>query len=1012
MRRLLHGVMAVLFALTSATALAQAANPGPSHLQPSLFNDLSWRSIGPFRGGRALAVTGVPGQPDHFYFGAVDGGVWESLNDGRTWTPIFDREPVASIGAIAVAPSAPSTIYVGTGEADMRSNIAYGDGMYRSTDGGKTWAHIGLTDTRQIGAIVVDPHDANVVYVAALGHAYGPNAERGVFKTTDGGATWSKVLYKDDNTGAIDLAMDPSNSSILYASLWQTRRPPWNVYPPSNGPGSGLYKSTDAGKTWTHLTDGLPAHVGHIGVAVSPADPQRVYAQVDSDIEHGGVYRSDDGGAHWKHMAGGASQVRIWKRGWYFGGITADPKNPDTVYVMDTSTYRSTDGGKTFVAIKGAPGGDDYHTLWIEPNDPSRMILGSDQGVIVSVDDATTWSSWYNQNTAQFYHVITDNAFPYHVYGAQQDSGSAMTPSSSKYATLSQQDFHPIDSGGENGYIAPDPRHPGTIFGGSDTVTAENVATGWEQNIDPTTAYPGHIWRHTWTLPLVVSPADPTALYTARQKIFLSHDGGHHWRIISPDLTRSDENHPANLDPATIADSSGLPKRGVVYALAPSPRDANLIWAGTDDGYVWVTHDGGKHWSNVTPKALTPWSKVGIIDASARDPRTAYIAVDRHRLDDYAPYIYRTHDGGAHWTAIVNGIPYGSFVNVVRADPDRAGLLYAGTEKGVEVSFDDGDHWQSLQRNLPVTSVRDIDIHGNDAILATHGRGFYIMDDITPLRALSARIAAARAYLFAPATAIRVRPGNQEGTPLPLDEPQADNRVPGVYIDYTLAHAATTPVVIDILDGTGKVLRSWSSAVPPHVVNPNTVDIPAYWLKTPPVPGTGAGAHRFIWNFAVDTRHGPYAPPGAYKVRLAVDGMQLEQPFAIVRDPRITASDADLRAQYALAMEISQREGQVTVANERAIALAKRPALSASQKRILQAQIIGIAPAADPDDSVGKPSHDFTSFMYLSQAFGGLQDQVESADAAPTRDMRTAFAKLDATLAATLAKLAAMERPR
>ena len=384
MRRLLHGVMAVLFALTSAIALARAANPGPSHLQPSLFNDLSWRSIGPFRGGRALAVTGVPGQPDHFYFGAVDGGVWESLNDGRTWTPIFDKEPVASIGAIAVAPSTPSTIYVGTGEADMRSNIAYGDGMYRSTDGGKTWAHIGLTDTRQIGAIAVDPHDANVVYVAALGHAYGPNAERGVFKTTDGGATWSKILYKDENTGAIDLAMDPSNASVLYASLWQTRRPPWNVYPPSNGPGSGLYKSTDAGKTWTHLTNGLPARVGHIGVAVSPADPQRVYAQVDSDIEHGGVYRSDNGGASWKHVAGGRDQVRIWQRGWYFGGITADPKNPDTVYVMDTSTYRSTDGGKTFVAIKGAPGGDDYHTLWIEPNDPSRMILGSDQGVIVS----------------------------------------------------------------------------------------------------------------------------------------------------------------------------------------------------------------------------------------------------------------------------------------------------------------------------------------------------------------------------------------------------------------------------------------------------------------------------------------------------------------------------------------------------------------------------------------------------------------------------------------------------
>ena len=1012
MRRLLTGAMAVLFALPSVTAVAQAANPGLSHVQPTLLNDLSWRSIGPFRGGRALAVTGVPGQPDHFYFGAVDGGVWESRNDGRTWTPIFDNEPVGSIGAIAVAPSAPNTIYVGTGEADMRSNIAYGDGMYRSTDGGKTWTHIGLTDTRQIGSIIVDPHDPNTVYVAALGHAYGPNAERGVFKTTDGGATWSKVLFKDDNTGAIDLAMDPANPAVLYASLWETRRPPWNVYPPSNGPSSGLYKTIDAGKTWTHLTGGLPERVGHIGVAVSPADPQRVYAQVDSDINDGGVYRSDDAGATWKHMAGGRDQVRIWKRGWYFGGITADPKDPNSVYVMDTSTYRSTDGGKTFIPIKGAPGGDDYHTLWIEPSDPSRMILGSDQGVIVSVDDAKTWSSWYNQPTAQFYHVTTDNAFPYHVYGAQQDSGSAMTPSSSKYATLSQQDFHPVDSGGENGYIATDPQHPGTIFGGSDTVTVENVATGWELNIDPTTAYPGHVWRHTWTLPLVVSKADPTALYTARQKIFLSHDGGRHWRIISPDLTRTHENHPANLDPATLADSSGLPRRGVVYALAPSPKNAQLIWAGTDDGNVWLTHNGGAHWTNVTPKQLTPWSKVGIIEASSHDQRTAYIAVDRHRLDDYAPYIYRTHDSGAHWTAIASGIPNGSFVNVVREDPERAGLLYAGTEKGVEVSFDDGDHWQSLQRNLPITSVRDIDVHDNDLIIATHGRGFYVMDDISPLRAMDTHIAAQRAYLFAPQTAIRVRAGSEEGTPLPLDEPQADNRTPGVYIDYLLEHAAATPVVIEILDRAGRVLRSWSSAIPAHTVNPATVDIPAYWLTTPPIPAASAGAHRFIWDFTVGSDHGPYAPPGSYTVQLSADGMTLKQPFSIVRDPRIAASDADLQAQYALATTIGQREAHIAVARERALTLEKRPTLPAAQRHILSTQIIGVAPAADPDDSVGKPSQDFTSFRYLSQAYSGLQDQVESADARPTRDMQTALTKLNAIYEATLAKLAAMERMR
>ncbi|HEY5340168.1 MAG TPA: hypothetical protein VIK27_04005, partial [Candidatus Aquilonibacter sp.] len=720
---------------------------------------MSWRLIGPFRGGRALAVTGVPGQPDRYYFGAVDGGVWESDNAGRTWNPIFDREGVASIGAIAVAPSDTQTLYVGTGEADMRSDIAYGNGMYKSTDAGKTWTHIGLDDTRQIGAIVVDPRDANVVYVAAMGHQYGLNAQRGVFKTTDGGKTWSRVLFKNDNTGAIDLSMDPSNPQIVYAALWQTRRPPWNVYPPSNGPGSGLYKTADGGATWTQLTHGLPARVGRIGVAVAPSDPSRVYAQVDTptNVSTGGVYRSDDGGATWTHVSGGTSQERIWERGWYFGGITVDPKHSDVLYVMDTATYRSDNGGKTWLAIKGSPGGDDYHTLWINPDDPTHMILGSDQGVVVSLDYAKTWSSWYNQPTAQLYHIITDNRSPYWVYGAQQDSGAIAVPSETIHQNITFMDWRPIDVGGENGYIAPDPLHPGKLFGGSDTLTYEDLATGWERSIDPQTAYPDTTWRHTWTLPLVVSPVD-RALYTARQQIFRSRNDGSSWTIISPDLTgNAREDDPKNLDAPTLADSSGLPRRGVVYALAPSPLDAKLLWAGTDDGRVWITYDDGAHWKNVTPPQLTPWSKISVIEASHFDKHTAYIAVDRHRLDDDRPYIYKTDDAGAHWTPIASGIPNGSFVRVVRTDPTVRGLLYAGTERGVYVSFDDGAHWQSLQRNLPVTSVCDIDVHGSDLVIGTHGRSMWIMDDIEPLREMARAVASGGNYLFTPISTVRFR---------------------------------------------------------------------------------------------------------------------------------------------------------------------------------------------------------------------------------------------------------------
>ncbi len=1005
MRRLLPFVCAALF-VAPAPALS-ADRPDASYL-----SNLHWRLIGPFRGGRALAVTGVPGDPNRFFFGAVDGGVWSSDDAGRTWQPIFDDEKIASIGSIAVAPSNPHIVYVGSGEADMRSDIAYGDGMYKSIDGGRTWSHIGLTDTRQIGAVVIDPRDPNTVYVAALGHQYGPNAQRGVFKTTDGGATWSKVLYKDPDTGATALAMEPGNPNVVYAALWQTRRPPWNVYPPSNGPGGGLYKSTDAGRTWTQLTNGLPARVGRIGLSVSPAAPHRIYANVDSTPGQGGVYRSDDDGASWTHVNG---ETRIWQRGWYFSGITADPRNADVVYVMDTSVYRSNDGGKTFDAILGDPTGDDYHTLWIDPNDSSHMILGSDQGVIVTINGAKTWSSWYNQPTAQFYHVATDYAFPYWAYGAQQDSGAAMAPSQSKYGTISQQDFRPLDVGGENGNLAPDPLHHNLVYGngsgqGGPTVTREIPTTGWEQNVDPAISHTGTVWRNTWTLPLAFSPADRRSLYFAHQNIFRSRNGGETWQVVSPDLSRADAGPLANLDAPTQADDNNVRRHGVVYALAPSPLRANLVWAGTDDGYIWVTRNDSRSWQNVTPPTLTPWSKVGIIEASHFDPATAYAAVDRHRLDDYKPYIYRTTDYGASWSLIAAGIPNGSFANVVREDPQQRGLLYAGTERGIYVSFDDGARWQPLQLNLPVTSIRDIAVHGDDLVVATHGRSFWALDDITPLRQMSDALSSGGTYLFTPANAYRIRPGSQEGTPLPLDEPQAENPPVGLYIDYYLGGTPHTPVVIEILGSGGNTVRRWSSARPSKPVDPKSVDYTTHWIEQHPVPSDSAGANRFVWDFHEGDSDGPLVPPGTYTVALSVNGKTESATARVLRDPRIAATDADLLAQYELARRVANLRTEVADSRAKAESLAKQH-LSPEQARMLRAQIIGGPLPDNPDDSMGAYSHDFTSLYFLGNALDYLESAVESADAAPTPDMRLGYERLAAVYRQTLERLNSISAP-
>ena len=977
---------------------------------PALYSGLHWRMLGPFRSGRVLAVTGVPGQPNHFYFGAVDGGVWETRDAGRTWQPIFDHEPIGSIGAIAVAPSDPNVIYVGSGEADMRSDIAYGDGMYKSTDGGKTWQHIGLTDSMQIGKILVDPKNADIVYVAALGHAYGPNAERGVFKSSDGGRTWSKVLYKNDNTGAIDLAFGGNNRTI-FAALWQTRRPPWNVYPPSNGPGSGLYVSRDAGEHWTQITGhGFPSEgLGRIGIAVSPSNPQIVYALVDA--AQGGLYKSSDGGVNWTRIS---ADPRIWQRGWYFGGVTVDPRNPDVVYACDTAMYKSTDGGKIFLPFKGDPTGDDYHSLWIDPHNPQHMIAGVDQGTIITLDGGKTWSSWYNQPIAQIYHVTTDNRFPYWVYGAQQDSGAVALPSRTNTTDgISMMQFHEITAGGESGYLAVDPLNPHYIYGSdyNGGVDLLDTVTGQTRGVGPTLAYPG-LYRNVWTMPLVFSPADPHALYFANQKMFRTTDGGKHWSIISPDLSRPDPGVPSNLDAVTARDAAVKgPRRGVIYSIAPSPLNKNLIWAGTDDGLVWVTHDGGKHWDNVTPKALTPWSKVGIIEAGHFSAGTAYLAVDRHRLNDYRPYIYATHDGGRHWRLIVNGIPDGSFVNVVREDPVKRGLLYAGTERGMYVSFDDGGRWQSLQQNLPVTSVRDIDVHGDDLVIATQGRGFWIMDDVTPLRQLTGKVAQAAAWLFKPATAYRVLPAGFTGTPLPTDEPHAENPPLGAYLDYYLKTAVSTPVTLDIYDALGNQVRHFSSATPPQKVHLSKIVSTPDWITLPTPLVTGAGMHRFVWNlrYALPRalRHGNgsggglWVVPGKYTVKLTLNGKTYSQPLTVREDPRVKVFIFSLRHQLEFAQQIESARVQVAEANHDIASLLKQlPVIQhrvsgtlatrvAALTRKLDA-IGGIAPA-NPDNSVGVPPANLHNLNYLAGALASLERAVESADAAPTPDTRTGF---------------------
>ena len=921
--------------LLTCVLLSLAVSAVTQPVQSELVNGLKWRLIGPFRGGRAVAVAGVPGDSTTFYFGGVNGGVWKTTDAGTVWTPIFDSQPVSSIGAIAVSPSDPKTIYVGTGESDIRSDLSSGNGVYKSNDAGSTWTHIGLDDTRQISRVVVDPQNPSVVYIGAIGHAYGPNEQRGVYKSVDGGTTWTRVLSPSPEIGVSDLAICSGNPQLLFAGTWNTHRPPWSTYAPIDGPGGGLYRSQDAGKTWSRLSGkGLPeGDWGRIGVDVAP-DGKRVYALIQA--KKAGLYRSDDAGDSWTLEN---ADPRLTSRAWYFNSVTIDPHNPDVIYIPNVALYRSEDGGKTISIVRGAPGGDDYHQLWIDPKNSASMVLGTDQGTTISLDRGQTWSTWYNQPTAQLYHVITDNQFPYVVYGAQQDSGSAAVLSRTDHGQITPRDWFPA-GGSESGYIAPDPKDPNIIYlsGTYGTVDRFNKRTGLSQDIAPWPAFSfgseinHRKYRDPWTPVLLFSPADSTALYLGTQYVMKTTDGGLHWQTISPDLTGAAQHPEEKTEGSTTIENAKQRGYGVVVTIAPSAPNPDLIWAGSDTGLIHLTRDAGKTWKDVTPQGLTPWSEISLIEASHFDPAVAYAAVDRSRLDDRTPLLYRTRDYGATWQLITNGIAPGSFLRAIREDTENKSLLFAGTELGVYLSLDEGDHWQSLQLNLPVTSVRDLTIHDDDLIVATHGRSFWILDNITPLRQASEAAKANTFWLYHPAPAFRIDNDSFPGTPLPPEEPTAENPPAGAVIDYFLKSPASN-VTLEIIDSQQKdsqqkLVRRFSSQDKRAEEHPPAA-IAERWFPRPEALQTTPGMHRFVWNLTWSSSgpgpedesesrapSGPKVVPGTYTVKLTVNGESQTQSLKVVTDPRSPATPEIFQEQLHLGQKIFAE----TIAARRALA--------------------------------------------------------------------------------------------
>ena len=873
---------------------------------------MQWRMIGPHRGGRTVGAVGVPQQPNVFYMGVNNGGVWKTNDFGRTWKPIFDEQPTGSIGDVAVALSNPDIVYAASGEGIQRPDLSVGDGIYKSADAGKTWINTGLKDGQQIGGLAVDPKNEDIVFAAVLGHPYGPNTERGVFRTKDGGKNWERVLYKDENTGAVQVAIDPKNSSIIYADLWAGRQGPWENGRWS-GPESGLFKSTDGGTTWKKLINGLPTTgqgLGRIGFCIAPTNTNRLYATVDaSDL--GGIYKSEDAGESWKLIN---KDERYWGRADDFAEIKVDPANADIVYSASVVVWKSLDAGNTWSAFRGAPGGDDYHRIWINPDNPKILLLGSDQGAIITVNGGETFSSWYNQATAQFYHVSTDNAFPYNVYGGQQESGSVGIASRGNDGAISFREWHPVGAE-EYAYVAADPLNPNIIYGGK--ISRYDKRTGQTQNISPEPVRSGKV-RFIRTAPVLFNPIDKKTLYYAGNVLFKTLDGGNSWQTISPDLSRESWDIPASVGIYTSDQLKKMPRRGVIYTVAPSYVDINTIWCGTDDGLIHVTKDGGKTWKNVTPPSITSWSKVSLMDASHTDVNTAYAAVNRIRLDDMKPHIYKTNNGGKTWKEIVNGLPNGP-INVVREDPIRKGLLFAGSETAVYVSFDQGEHWQSLRLNMPATSIRDLVIKDDDLVIGTHGRSFWILDDISPLRLMSPKLTAEKAILFKPQNAYRVRWNTYTDTPVPQEEPAGENPPDGAIINYYLDEKATNTISLEIANSKGEVVRKYTSADTMYTVP--AVNIPLYWIRPQQILSGEPGAHRFLWDMHYDPLNtpasypiaavyhntapgltSPWVMPETYTIKLTVNTKSYTQPLTVKMDPRVKTTTKNLQLQHDLSV--------------------------------------------------------------------------------------------------------------
>lgn len=997
------------------------AHPSVSRAQSvdqRLYQDMKWRMIGPFRAGRTVGAVGIPSQPNVFFIGVNNGGVWKTTDAGRTWKPIFDDQPTGSIGDIAIAPSDPNIIYVGSGEGLQRPDLSTGDGMYKSTDGGKTWQHFGLREGQQIAGISVDPRDPNRLFVAVLGHPYGPNTERGVYRSINGGRTFERVLYKDENTGAFQVEIDPIDPNVVYADLWAGRQGPWENGA-WQGKESGFFKSTDGGTTWKKITSGLPTieqGLGRIGFSISRSDPKVLYATVDAQARSAGIYRSGDAGENWTRVNG---DPRLWGRGSDFAELKVHPKDPNTVFVANVASFKSTDGGKTFTGFKGAPGGDDYHRIWINPENPDIILFAVDQGATITVNGGETWSSWYNQPTAQFYHVITDNQWPYWVCGGQQESGSACVASRGRTGAIGAWDWETVGVE-EYGYVAPDPLDPNIVYGGK--LTRFDRRTRHVQNIMPEAIRTGK-YRYLRTAPVIFSPVDKRTLYFAGNVVFKTTTGGQSWSIISPDLSRDKWDVPDNVGVYKTKEMETMPRRGVVYTVAPSYKDINTIWAGTDDGLIHVTRDGGKKWTNVSPPELRSWAKVSLIDAGRFDANTAYAAINTFRLDDLRPHIFRTHDGGKTWKEIVNGIPEGGIVNAVREDPIRKGLLYCGTEQAVYFSIDDGENWQPLRLNMPATSIRDLVIKDDDVVVGTHGRSFWILDDITPLRQINADTKLAEAVLFKPQLATRVKRSLHTDTPFPPEEPAGQNPPDGAIINYYLKAAAASPITLEITDASGRLVRRFSSDDKPLAVDTSKINPPEYWIRPFQPLKNRAGMQRFVWDLLYPnppsdqydlpisaiyadtpwTPQGPAVLPGIYTLKLTVDGKDYVQRLTVRMDPRVKTSPLGLKQQFDLSMQ-----AYYGIAKARTLADETRKLIADLEKSDPNSPSVGKLKAILNGENPRPGTPVIVAQMPLSRlpgAFTQLLDLLQDADVAPSsqavaaaRDLQMALLRIETQL--------------